>query len=193
MKTIKNEIEKELTIKNSRFITIIKKIDDNSNINNIIDKVKLKYPNATHYCYAYITPTKMKSSDDKEPGGTAGLPMLNVLLKNELTNVLAITTRYFGGIKLGAGGLVRAYTKSITNALNNTTIINLIPGLKIEFKIDYQKQKDLNNLLNNIDILETKYNESITYQILIPEKDYNKFSLFHPNILQKLLIEEKNK
>ena len=98
MKCLIENKDSEIIIKNSRFITSLIKIDETSNIKDLIETIKVKYPNATHYCYAYITKDNQKSSDDGEPGGTAGLPMLNVLIKNNLINILAITTRYFGGI-----------------------------------------------------------------------------------------------
>ena len=113
MKTIKENFVNEIIIKNSRFITLLFKVYDDTNINEIFDKVKDEYPKATHYCYAFITESRKKSSDDGEPGGTAGMPMLNVLEKEGFINVLAITVRYFGGIKLGAGGLVRAPGSSL--------------------------------------------------------------------------------
>ena len=125
MKTISEKITNELIIKNSKFITIIYPITSIENIQGLIDETKLVYPKATHYCYAYIINDIKRSSDDKEPSGTAGTPMLNVLTKENYTNILVITVRYFGGIKLGAGGLVRAYSKSVKEALNIATTIDL--------------------------------------------------------------------
>ena len=119
MKTISNNIETIYEIKNSKFITLLYKIDDDFNLDEILNEVKDKYPKATHYCYAYRLIGKEKSSDDGEPGGTAGIPMLNVLIKEDIVNILAITVRYFGGIKLGAGGLTRAYSNSTIEAINN--------------------------------------------------------------------------
>ena len=157
MKTITENVETIYEIKNSKFITLLYIIKDTNNIKNILEEVKEKYPKATHYCYAYKTLNEQKSSDDGEPGGTAGIPMLNVLLKEDLINILAITVRYFGGIKLGAGGLVRAYTKSLTTALDKANYKELINGLIIEIKTSYEEQKDLEYKLKNINIINKEY------------------------------------
>ena len=147
MKTIKENIMSELVIKNSKFITYLFKISSPNEINLYLEKLKEEYPDATHHCYAWILDKDMKSSDDGEPGGTAGLPMLNVLLKNELTNILAVTIRYFGGIKLGASGLVRAYTKSLTSTFEKVQVVNLIQAYEIELTINYDQTKNLDYLL----------------------------------------------
>lgn len=191
MKSIKENQINELEIKNSKFITLLFKINNSSDVKNILDNVKVTYPNATHYCYAYITETNQKSSDDKEPSGTAGMPMLNVLQKNNLTNVLAITVRYFGGIKLGATNLVRAYTKSLTEVLEKVQIISLEKGLKIKIIINYDMQKNLDYLLKDYEIIEKTYQEQITYYIKIPKNNLNLFSQYNPCIIEEIYIEKK--
>ena len=125
----------EIIIKNSRFICVFMKINS-IDISNILDKIKEEYPKATHYCYAYVYNDIQRFSDDGEPGGTAGMPILNVLENNNLNYVLCIVIRYFGGIKLGAGGLVRAYTKAVTNALDKTKLTDI----KFEEKQTLAKQ-----------------------------------------------------
>ena len=107
-----------IIIKNSRFICLIYQIDDVSKVDSYLDNAKKKYKDATHYCYAYIIGNNSKCSDDGEPSGTAGIPMLQVLKKNNLNNVLCIVIRYFGKILLGAGGLVRAYSEVTTKAID---------------------------------------------------------------------------
>lgn len=123
MYVINKDIENEIVIKKSRFITKLIYIDDVNNVNNIINNLKKEYKKCTHIAYAYIINGKEKAFDDGEPSGTAGKPILNVLQKKKVTNVLAIVIRYFGGVKLGAGGLVRAYTNSISEAFKLTEII----------------------------------------------------------------------
>ena len=118
MKSVKRDITNYLEIKKSKFYTYIYYVDDD-NINKYLDKVKNDHPKATHYVYAYRLLDKEKSFDDGEPTGTAGSPIMNVLEKEDLYNILVIVVRYFGGIKLGAGGLIRAYTKSLTEALKD--------------------------------------------------------------------------
>ena len=189
MKTIKEKVIHELIIKNSRFITILYPLNDN-NINTIINDLKEEYPKATHYCYAYIYGNDKGCSDDGEPSRTAGFPMLNVLEKEELNNILAVTIRYFGGIKLGAGGLVRAYTKSITESLKEITLIELIEGYKIQIEFPYSEEKQINYLLGNSTILNKEYKENTIYTVLIEKELLNKLSNYNYSILEKLYIKK---
>ena len=117
MKSIKEITEHTLVIKKSEFICTLIPLNDENKINETIGFYKEKYKDATHNCIAYLVGTKERANDDGEPSGTAGLPMLNVLKKQELSNIIAIVTRYFGGIKLGAGGLTRAYSQAVAEAL----------------------------------------------------------------------------
>lgn len=190
MKTIKENIMSELVIKNSKFITYLFKISSPNEINLYLEKLKEEYPDATHHCYAWILDKDMKSSDDGEPGGTAGLPMLNVLLKNELTNILAVTIRYFGGIKLGASGLVRAYTKSLTSTFEKVQVVNLIQAYEIELTINYDQTKNLDYLLKDQLIIKKEYGDTITYLIKIPTTFYLKLSAYNPKIISETTIEE---
>ena len=168
MKTIKNDITNEIEIKNSKFITKIYKTGKEE-ILNILEKIKKEHPKATHYCYAYNSKSYKKSSDDNEPTGTAGKPILNVLEKEELENVLVVIIRYFGGIKLGAGGLIRAYTKATTEALKKAIYQEVQEAYKVRIKFPYSEEKNINYLIQEKNILST-YN----YEILedtITEKD----------------------
>lgn len=188
MRTIKNIVTNEIIIKNSRFITVLQNVTT-KDIKTKLQEIKSKYPKATHYCYAYICNDQKKCSDDNEPSNTAGTPMLNVLEKENLNNILAITIRYFGGIKLGAGGLVRAYTKSITEALKQANYIKLIDGYKIKISFNYSDEKQINYLLKG-KILEKDYSQNITYIALIKKSDLEKFYDFTYEILDELYIEE---
>lgn len=190
MKTISNNIETIYEIKNSKFITLLFKIDDNFNLEEILDEVKNKYPKATHYCYAYRLIGKEKSSDDGEPGGTAGIPMLNVLIKEDIVNILVITVRYFGGIKLGAGGLVRAYTKSLTTALENINYIDLIDGYIVEIIEDYSNSKQLDYLLKNIKIIDKQFDNNIKYIIEISKDNIELINNYNYKIIEEKLIEK---
>ncbi len=191
MKTIKNNITNEIIIKNSRFITKLIKIKD-TNIDKYINEAKVEYPKATHYCYCYRTINFQKSSDDGEPGGTAGLPMLNVLIKEDLINVLAITIRYFGGIKLGAGGLVRAYTKSITSALEISEPQELIKGYLIKIIINYEEQKQLDYLLKNANIIDKIYDNNVIYKVEITKDKLEQLSNYNIEIIEERLIDKIN-
>ena len=118
MYTIRTDYRDETVIEKSRFICTLKKVSSETEAQDFIKAVKKEFWDATHNCSAYIIDElAQRSSDDGEPSGTAGLPMLEVLRKNQLSGVAAVVTRYFGGIKLGAGGLVRAYTGSVSKAV----------------------------------------------------------------------------
>lgn len=168
MQTIKNNIQNEIIIKNSKFICYLYKIKDITEANNILNNIKKEHKDATHHCYAYIINDFHKSSDDGEPGGTAGIPILKVLENNNLNNILAIVVRYFGGIKLGAGGLVRAYTKSVTSTLTENNIVNLIKGYNINIEFDYNQIKEIDYLLKDLSINSKEFNTNIKYNIDIP-------------------------
>ena len=116
MFTIKNDLNGELIVNKSRFITYVYKVNNVLEVNEKIDALKAKYKDATHYCYSYIIDNIKRFNDDKEPSHTAGMPILNVLESKNLNYVLAVVVRYFGGVKLGAGGLVRAYTNAVSPA-----------------------------------------------------------------------------
>lgn len=190
MYVIDKNVSNEIIIKNSRFITFLFKVETKNEIENKLELIKKDHPKATHYCYAYITSEFKKSSDDGEPGGTAGVPILNVLEKEKLTNILAIVVRYFGGIKLGAGGLVRAYSKSITEALSKTNYISLVDGYLIELTFDYKNQKNIDKYLKNSIIIEQSFKEKIYYKVLIKKELLESLSSYNPNIIKESLIEE---
>ena len=164
MYTIENNTKYELIIKNSKFITILFKINNNNIENNLLS-IKKEYPDATHYCYAYIVNDIKKSSDDGEPSGTAGVPILKVLENNNLTNILCVVIRYFGGIKLGANGLVRAYTKSCANAIKETNLKELVDGVNLTITFPYNRLKEIDYLLKDININSKRYDDLITYNI----------------------------
>ncbi len=174
MKSIKSNVYNIYTINKSKFICYLIKIDNLDDIGINLNKIKNEYKDATHYCYAYILDNKKKFSDDKEPSGTAGLPILNVLENNELNHILCVVVRYFGGIKLGAGGLLRAYTKSVTEALNNTTINELQEGLEVTIEFGYDENKKIDNLLKNYNIIKKEFNDKIIYTFEISNDDFNK-------------------
>ncbi len=174
MKTILNDIESEIIINKSRFITNLIKIEDNDDAKNKLEIIKNKYHDATHNCYAYVTFNYKKMSDDKEPNGTAGLPILNVLENNDLVNILCVVTRYFGGIKLGTGGLTRAYTNSVTKALDKAVIKDIEKNLKLRISFDYNHIKDIDFMIKNADIIDKKFDDIITYELVINYDNYLK-------------------
>lgn len=172
MKTIETNIHHEYIINKSRFITFLYKVNNIDEINTYLNDIKINYKDATHYCYAYIIDNIKRFNDDGEPGGTAGMPILNVLENNDLNYVLCVVVRYFGGIKLGAGGLVRAYTKSVTQPLDNINIIDIKEGYKLEILFNYDQTKVIDILLKDEIILNKEFNDIIKYDIIINKDSY---------------------
>lgn len=166
MKSVKYN-EHTIIIKNSKFIGYIYQVETIEEIQKILTETRDKYYDATHCCYAYILDNIKKESDDGEPSGTAGIPILQVLEKNDLNHVLCIVVRYFGKIKLGAGGLVRAYTKSATETLKNN-IITLVEGVAVSLTFPYDNLKTIDYLLKDITIIKKSFNDKITYEANVP-------------------------
>ena len=173
MFTIDNDITNEIIIKNSKFICIIHKIYNIDDIDLYLKTVKDLYKDATHYCYAYIINDIKKFNDDGEPNGTAGSPIIQVLEKNSLNYVICIVIRYFGGIKLGAGGLIRAYSKSVVECLKLSNIKELIKGYNVDIIFNYNYINTVNYLLKECNILNKEFNDNITYNLNIDSNLYN--------------------
>lgn len=194
--TILANSSSELEIKKSKFIANVIKITDEEDAKEKLNQIRKKYSDARHNCYAYIiydneTKTKIeKSSDDREPSGTAGIPMLTLLQKNNLVNVLIVVTRYFGGILLGTGGLVRAYTDSSKQALEAAKIIELQYGEILEYCIEYDEFKYFKYICekNNIEIVKTEYSNNIKAIIKLREEDKSLFSTYKCRIIEKNVI-----
>ena len=137
----------------------------------IIQKLNEQYSDATHNCTAYITSDGEGFDDDGEPGGTAGKPMINVLRKNELHNITAVVTRYFGGIKLGAGGLVRAYSKSVMEAVGEAEIVEIeeYDVYQITFEYSNIKTADAEVRNNQLTTINKYYTDKVSYEIVSKE------------------------
>ena len=171
MLSIKEEIKTLYEIQKSKFYAVITRIDNLDSVDDKLEEIKKEYKDATHYCYAYILDNYKKCSDDGEPSGTAGMPILNVLEQNNLNHILCVVIRYFGGIKLGAGGLVRAYSKAVTTALDNVTLITLVEGYEVTLIVTYENTKHLDYLLKKYEPIK-QYDSNITYTFLIPKDEY---------------------
>lgn len=168
MLSIKN-CNYELVINKSKFLNYGIKVDSLDEVKIILKEMKVKYSDSTHICYAYIIDNLEKCSDDGEPSGTAGLPILNVLKNNNLNHILIIIIRYFGGIKLGSGGLIRAYSNCTTGLINNNIIeLNEYNIYKIEF--NYSNEKNILHILGKDKICNKEYKENITYEVIIDKK-----------------------
>ena len=174
MNTIKNNYESSYVIKKSKFISFIIKVDNKMQAKEIISEMKNKYKDASHVCYAYKIGTLEKASDDKEPVHTASYPILNVIKNNNLNNVIIIVARYFGGIKLGASNLSRAYKKAAEDVVLEDNIIEdkIYKKAKIEFLYDNIKQIDY--ILKDYEIIEKNFNQNVIYLFLYEENNYPK-------------------
>ena len=161
-KTIKENVSAELVEKKSKFIANLFYIESREEAEDIIKMQKKKYYDARHNCYAFRVLEEdgiiEKSSDDGEPSGTAGAPMLNILSKMEITNVLVIVTRYFGGILLGTGGLVKAYSNSTKLALEKAEISMLEEGFVYKLELNYSDLENFKYFMKNNEIKIKKIN-----------------------------------
>jgi len=172
--TIKEDGQAELEIKKSRFICSLKRIESEEEAKEFIQKIKKEHWKANHNCSAFVLGEQneiQRSSDDGEPSGTAGVPMLEVLKKNELMNVAAVVTRYFGGTKLGAGGLIRAYSGAVANALHEIGIVQGILQQEVFTTIDYSLLGKLQHYLEqkNLQVKDTQFLENVTLCVMVEE------------------------
>lgn len=171
-RTILKDGTDEVIIKKSRFIGYAKPVESEEAAIEFIDGIKSKHYDATHNCSAYIIGEKMliqRYSDDGEPSGTAGIPILEVLKKEELTNVAVVVTRYFGGTLLGAGGLIRAYSKGAKIAINSGKIVTMMEHDILRISYDYTYQGKILNVLGNlgIEIRDTDYDEKVNSELVV--------------------------
>ncbi len=165
MKTIAKPFQTSIDIKKSQFICRLFPAQNEKEAKEIIKEISEEYKDATHNCTAYVVSDGEGFDDDGEPGGTAGRPMLNVLKKNEMENIVAIVTRYFGGIKLGAGGLVRAYSKSVLETLSVAEIVDMELYEIFRFTFEYQDIKTIDSELRSkrLAVVEKQYEAQVIY------------------------------
>lgn len=205
-KTILNQYSNEIEINKSIFITNIKRCDSEEDSINFINEISVKYKDANHNCSAYIngdTQIIQRYNDDGEPTGTAGIPMLEVLKKEELTNLCAVVTRYFGGKKLGAPGLIRAYGQSVSDCLKVSEVIWLKNFHMVKISFEYPYLGKIDNFIsnNNFFIRDRDYLEKIenVMYISVDEFDFFKNQLLEMTsanidieVIETLLLQTKN-
>ena len=175
-RTIKEDGQIQEEIKKSRFICHIKRVTTEDEARNFIQAVKKEHYKATHNCSAFILGERSemkRSSDDGEPSGTAGVPMLGVLENQQLTNVCAVVTRYFGGIKLGAGGLIRAYSSNVALAIKEIGIVHIKEQLGLRIALSYSQYQELPNFLkaNHLQEQDTSFTEQVQTTIFVDKDD----------------------
>lgn len=174
--TIKENGTAELIIKKSKFIATIARTTSTDEANEFIQKISKQYRDATHNTFAYtigLNDDQVKESDNGEPSGTAGVPELKALQLMNLKNVTVVVTRYFGGIKLGAGGLIRAYSNSVTNAVEKVGVIKRILQQELIFNVPYNRFDEVDHYLktNKIFIANTEYGVDVKIHIFLDD-DY---------------------
>ena len=175
-RTIKEDGQVQEEIKKSRFICHIKRVTTEDEAREFINTIKKEHYKATHNCSAFILGEQSeikRSSDDGEPSGTAGVPMLGVLENHQLTNVCAVVTRYFGGIKLGAGGLIRAYAGSVALAIKEIGSVHIKEQLGLRLTLSYSQYQELPNFLKAKQLQEqdTAFTDQIQTTIFVDKDD----------------------
>ncbi|EAV39697.1 YigZ family protein [Oenococcus oeni] len=198
--TVKQNSTKELIIKKSRFIADIYPLKEEQEAKKIIENVRKKNPNANHVVFAYTVGLNreiQRMSDNGEPVGTAGKPVLDAITKNNLINVLITVTRYFGGIKLGAGGLIRAYSQSASQTIENAQLATLVNYDRLQLIFDYSLIDKLKYFIEKQKavVMETNYQAKVQAVILVETSDSKNFQkrlidLFSGRIIVKKINEE---
>lgn len=185
MKSVHETVYHKLVIQKSIFHNYLIPVETVEQALASLDEVKQKHPGASHYCYAYIIGLNteyQKYNDDGEPSKTAGMPMLEVIKKNDLTNVIAISVRFFGGIKLGAGGLIRAYAKGVAKTTEEAIFSTLKTFYTVNLTISFDEIGHVEHFLrSDYDLIETTYSDSVKYLVYIENNHYEKFFEFFTN------------
>lgn len=186
---VKQETINTIVIEKSKFITYLKPVKSEEEYKEYLKEIKKKHYDATHVCSALSLKDIKRSSDDGEPSGTAGVPMLNVLTKKDIENTCALVVRYFGGIKLGAGGLIRAYSNSVSEALNKATLLIDETYNKYQIILSYEAANKVDNFLfNNTLKLEKEYDEKVTINYVLKDDAYNDKIIELTRGIQPILI-----
>ena len=167
---LKEETINTIVIEKSKFICYMKHIVTEQDFKDYLNSIKKKHYDADHVCSGFISNNIKRSNDDGEPSGTAGAPILNVLEKNNLNEMCALVVRYFGGIKLGAGGLIRAYSNAVSECLKTGTLIEKVEYPKYNIVLPYDIANKIEHYIkNNTILLDTKYDENITFEFALDD------------------------
>ncbi|ACB83733.1 YigZ family protein [Natranaerobius thermophilus JW/NM-WN-LF] len=186
--TVKSNSEVELYIKKSRFISYVAPVDSEEKAQEFVNTIKEQHSDATHNVYAYRVGLKSdikRQSDDGEPSGTAGKPVLDVIENQNLKNLAIVVTRYFGGIKLGAGGLVRAYSNSAKEGVEQAGIVTRSLHSELKIEVDYSQLGKIQNEIGertNWLLRNTEFMEKVSLMVAVPENQVQEFTNFVENM-----------
>lgn len=161
----------ELVVRKSRFLACVQAVADRAAAQRVVDALWREHPQATHICWALLAGGHSAAVDDGEPGGTAGRPMLEVLRHHDLEGVLATVVRYYGGIKLGAGGLVRAYTDAVAQAVQAAVKVPLLARRELQCSLPYALEGMLRRELmrHGAELLEVRHGDEVGFHFSLPE------------------------
>jgi uncharacterized YigZ family protein len=175
-------VEANTEEKNSEFLTFLHPVSSREEAMGFVDQYRHSYPDASHVCWAYVIgntrqPMTQAFSDAGEPSGTAGKPMLHVLTERDVGNSLAVVVRYFGGVKLGAGGLVRAYSAAVSQAVSQAKLVQVTPKVNLIITIDFSREAKARHLLNQHQgqITNIHYSNAVTMDIELPADELDAF------------------
>ncbi|NLV34075.1 MAG: YigZ family protein [Clostridiaceae bacterium] len=195
--TIKQNAKSEIVEKKSRFISFAIKTETETDALSELEKVKTMYPDATHHTYAYVINDNgvlyQRYSDDKEPSGTAGLPILEVLKKNNIENVLIIVVRYFGGTLLGTGGLARAYSQSAKEAVEQAGLARRVDCAVFILTTDYSSYEKLKRIMEEHTVMDVKFTEQVIVRFAAEDlKAEEQIGKIYELVNNKCIIEREN-
>ena len=190
--TIKEDCSAEITEKKSKFICNVFHVESVEEAEEKLNIIRKKYHDARHNCFVYkvVEEGAFKASDDGEPSGTAGVPMLNIVNGRNISNVLIVVTRYFGGILLGTGGLVRAYSLATTTALDSATIIKQEEGLEAEFLVDYKELEEVKYHLKNRGIVISKMEYAEKVRLIVEGEKNCIYKLQNDKLSDRVTLED---
>jgi len=196
--SLKGECVTEKVIEKSRFITTSRHVDGEDGARAFIEEIRSKYKDATHNCYAYIPDIQgnfPRFSDDGEPQGTAGMPMLEVIKNKRLVQTAVVVTRYFGGVKLGAGGLVRAYSGAVAENLSAAAVVCFQTCSELKVFTDYSVAENVTRFIaeRKADLIDTAYADGVVFTVAVKKEDENGFLSSLTNRLNGRLKTEKIK
>lgn len=180
----KSTVQKEVCVKKSRFIGVLSPVDSVAQVKTLVARIKRQYPNARHYCTAYMIghpqqPTFQSCSDDGEPSGTAGKPILNVLKQRSVSYSLVVVVRYFGGVKLGASGLVRAYSSATKGVCDQATLIPYVVYEQVNFSCAFDSEHRVRQWLerHNCRLMDVSYRDACYFTLEIPAQYLDTFRM----------------